>query len=325
MRLAAASLGLSVALTVSLSASLAFAQIYPAKPIRLINPLGSGGTAEVLARTIAKQLGEQLGQQVIVETRAGAAGLIGAELVAKSPPDGYTLLYGVTGANTIVPAVQKKMPYDPVKDLVGISILFSGPMVLIVHPSLEVRSVRDLVEIAKAKPGALTYASGGNGSMAHLSTEVFKSIAAIDLVHVPYKGGGAAVPDLIGGVVNLMIETGPNAIALARSGKVRAIAVTTPNRSPSSPELPTFAEQGYPGVALVSWGGLFAPGGTPQAILDRLAEECAKAARNLGYREQVARLQMEAVNSTPEAFQKFVREEIAKWTDAVQKSGMKVD
>ena len=196
----------------SLSQAQGNAAAWPNKPIRLINPLGTGGTAEVLARHAAKMLSDGLGQPIIVETKAGAAGTIGADYVAKSAADGYTLLYGVTGANVIAPAIYRKLPYDPVKDLAPISMLFSGTNYLLVHPSLGVKSLAEFIALAKSKPGSITFASAGNGSMSHLNAETLKTITGIDLVHVPYKGGGAAAPDLISGQVQMMIETGASAV-----------------------------------------------------------------------------------------------------------------
>jgi tripartite-type tricarboxylate transporter receptor subunit TctC len=314
-----------IALLLTLWTGIVLAQAYPSRPIRLINPLGTGGTAEVLARTIAKQLSEQLGQPVIVETKTGATGTIGADFVAKSPADGYTLLYGVTGTNSIAPSLYRKLPYDPEKDLAPVSILFSGPNVLLAHTSLNVGSVQDLIALARTKPGALSFASAGNGSMSHLNAELLKLQAGVDLLHVPYKGGGAAAADLMSGQVSLMIETGGGVMQLVRSGKLRALAVTTPQRSAQLPEVPTFAEAGFPGMTSVVWGGLFAPGGTPRPILDRLAEECAKAARNPAYRDLVATLNNNAVSSGPDDFRAFVQNEIVRYREAVQKSGMKID
>ena len=314
------------ALIAALTSGGAFAQSYPSKPIRLVNPLGSGGTAEALARTIAKALSDGLGQPVVVETRAGAAGTIGADAVAKATPDGYTLLYGVTGTNSIAPSLYRgKLPYDPDRDLAPISITFSGPNVLVVSNSLNVKSVQELVALAKAKPGSLSFASAGSGSMSHLNGELLRQQAGIELLHVPYKGGGAAAPDLMSGQVQMMIETSAGVPALIRSGKLRALAVTSPQRSAQMPDVPNFVELGFPRMVSTVWGGLFAPGATPRAILDRIAEECARAARNPDYRALVATLYNEAVSSTPDEFRAFVREEAARYAELVRASGMKVE
>jgi len=309
----------------SLSQAQGNAAAWPNKPIRLINPLGTGGTAEVLARHAAKMLSDGLGQPIIVETKAGAAGTIGADYVAKSAADGYTLLYGVTGANVIAPAIYRKLPYDPVKDLAPISMLFSGTNYLLVHPSLGVKSLAEFIALAKSKPGSITFASAGNGSMSHLNAETLKTITGIDLVHVPYKGGGAAAPDLISGQVQMMIETGASAVSFIRTGRLQALAVTTPKRSASAPDIPTFSELGYSGMTTVVWGGLFAPGGTPRPILDRVAAEVAKAMNNSAYREALAQLSNEPAAMTPDEFRSFTLAEMARYADAVKRSGMKID
>jgi tripartite-type tricarboxylate transporter receptor subunit TctC len=304
---------------------LASAQPYPSKPIKLINPLGAGGTAEALARTLARQLTEQLGQPVVVETRSGAAGTIGAEFVAKSAPDGYTILYGVTGTNSIAPSLYAKLGYDSEKDLEPISITFTGPNVLIVNMGLNLNSLEALIAHARSKPGELTFASAGSGSMSHLNGELFKGQAKLDIVHVPYKGGGAAVPDLLSGRVAMMIETGGGVPALLRSGKVKALAVTTKTRVAQLPDVPTFTEFGFPGMSSVVWGGLFAPTGTPRAIIEKLAEECARAARSQSYRDQVAALANDAASMPPDQFKAFVRDEIVKYADVIRRSGMKAE
>jgi tripartite-type tricarboxylate transporter receptor subunit TctC len=301
------------------------AAAWPNKPIRLINPLGTGGTAEVLARHAAKMLSDGLGQPIIVETKSGAAGTIGADYVAKAAPDGYTLLYGVTGANVIAPAIYRKLPYDPVKDLAPISMLFSGTNYLLVHPSLGVKSLAEFIALAKSRPGSITFASAGSGSMSHLNAETLKTITGIDLVHVPYKGGGAAAPDLISGQVQMMIETGASAVSFIRSGRLQALAVTTAKRSPSAPDVPSFSELGYPGMTTVVWGGLFAPGATPRPILDRVAAEVAKAMNNSAYREALAQLSNEPAAMNPDEFRSFTLAEMARYADAVKRSGMKLD
>jgi tripartite-type tricarboxylate transporter receptor subunit TctC len=298
------------------------AQQYPSRPIRLINPLGTGGTAEALARTLAKGISDNIGQTVVVETRAGAAGTIGADYVAKSPPDGYTLLYGVTGANSIAPSLYKKLPYDPEKDLAPVSIAFAGPNVLLVNNAANVNSVQDLIALAKAKPGAISFASAGNGSMSHLNGEMLKAQTGADMLHVPYKGGGAAAPDLLSGRVHMMIETGGSVMQLIRSGKVKALAVTSSGRFPQLPDVPTFVELGFPRMVSLVWGGVFAPGGTPRPILDRVSEAVARAAKDPAYRETVAGLSNDAVSMTPEEFRGFVHEEIVKYGELVRALGL---
>ncbi len=314
-----------VAAALLASLGIAQAQTYPVKPLRLINPLGTGGTAEALSRLLARGLSDGLGQPVVVESMSGAAGTVGVNYVTKAAPDGYTLLYGVTGANSIAPSIYRKLPYDTERDLAPISITFSGPNILLAHVSLNVSTVLQLVAMAKAKPGQLAFASAGNGSMSHLNGELFKGQAGIDLLHVPYKGGGAAVPDLLSGRVQAMIETSGGVVQLLKSGKLRALAVTSTQRSPLLPDVPTFAEAGYPQMVSTVWGGLFAPAGTPRPILDRVSFAAARAAKDTAYREQIAALYNEAVSSTPDQFRAFVSAEIAKYADAVRRSGMQVE
>lgn len=302
-----------------------FAQTYPVKPLRLINPLGTGGTAEALSRLLAKGLSDGLGQPVVLESMSGAAGTVGVAYVTRATPDGYTLLYGVTGANSIAPSIYAKLPYDPEKDLAPISIAFSGPNVLLVNTTLEVNSVQQLVAMARSKPGALAFASAGNGSMSHLNGELLKAQAGIDMLHVPYKGGGAAVPDLLSGRVQTMIETGGGVMQLLKSGKLRALAVTGSQRSALLPEIPTFVESGFPQMVSTVWGGVFAPAGTPRAVLERVSEAAARAAKDTAHREQVATLYNEAVSSTPDEFRAFVNAETAKYAEAVRRSGMKIE
>ena len=310
------------------SLSVAYAQpansSYPNRPIKLINPLGTGGTAETLARTAGRALTDQLGQPVIVETKTGAAGTIGADFVAKSLPDGYTLLYGVTGTNTIAPSLYK-LPYDPVKDLIPVTIAFAGPNVLLVNQGLEVNSLQDLIALAKAKPGQLSFASAGNGSMSHLNGELLKQYAGIDILHVPYKGGGAAVPDLLSGRVSMMIETSSGVMPLIRTVKVKALAVTSRQRTPQLPDIPTFQELGYPGIYSLVWGGLFAPAGTPKPILDKISEAIQKQSKDAAYREVVNNLNNEALSMTPEEFRVYVNDDMKKYGDIIKKINLKLE
>jgi tripartite-type tricarboxylate transporter receptor subunit TctC len=297
---------------------------YPNKPIRLINPLGTGGTAEALARTAAKALSDQLGQAVVVETKTGAAGTIGADYVAKSTPDGYTLLYGVTGTNTIAPALYK-LPYDPIKDLTPITIAFAGPNVLLVNQTLGINSLKDLIALAKAKPNQLSFASAGNGSMSHLNGELLKQYANIDLLHVPYKGGGAAMPDLLSGRVSLMIETSSGVMPLLRTGRVKALAVSSLQRSPLLPDVPTFAELGFPGIYSVVWGGLFAPAGTPKVILEKIHNAIVQENKDPAYKEMVTTMNNEAVSLSPDEFRLYVNEDLKKYSEIVKRINLKLD
>jgi tripartite-type tricarboxylate transporter receptor subunit TctC len=309
----------------SLACSEAMAQTYPAKPIRLIVTFAAGGSSDALARGLAKQLGDQMGVSVVVENRPGAGGNIGAEVVAKGQGDGYLLLFGTIGTHGIGPALYKQLPFDPIKDFAPISLLHLLPNVLIVTNELPVNSVRELIDYAKANPGRVSFASAGNGSVSHLAGELFKMQTRTDLIHIPYKGGGAAMPDVISGRVSIMFETVTNALAAARGGRVRALAVTGINRWKQAPELPTIAESGVPGYRVDSWTGLLAPAAVPQPVVDRLNAEAVKAAQNPAYREQMSALGVEAVSSTPEEFRAFIVEEVAKWRQAIQLSGAKID
>ncbi len=303
----------------------AAAQSYPAKPIRLVVTFPAGGSSDALARGVAKQLGEQMGANVVVENRPGAGGNIGSEAVAKSAGDGYTVLFGTIGTHGIGPALYSRLPFDPIKDFAPISLLHLLPNVLIVNNDLPVRSVKELIAYAKANPGKVSFGSAGNGSVSHLAGELFKMQTGTQLVHVPYKGGSAAMPDLMAGRISAMFETSTNALAAARGGRVRALAVTGIERWKQAPELPTIAEAGVPGYRVDSWTGLLAPASTPQAIVERLNAECVKAAKNPAYREQMAALGVEAVRSTPEEFRAFIVEEVAKWRKAIELSGAKID
>jgi tripartite-type tricarboxylate transporter receptor subunit TctC len=279
----------------------------------------------VLARAVAKAMSEGLGQQMVIENRAGAGGHIGAEAVARSAPDGYTLLFGTNGTLAIGPALFTNLKYDPVKELAPVGMLHKLSSVLIVHPSVPANNLRELIAYAKSKPGALTFASAGNGSVSHLSGELLKAAAGIDLVHVPYKGGGAATADLLSGRVSMMLETIPNALPPVRTGKMKALGVTTRTRSSAAPDLPTFAESGLPGFDVASWTGLFAPAGTPPAVLERLNRETLRITKDPAYLEQLKTMGTDAAASTPEALGKFMREDIARWTEAVKRSGAKVE
>ena len=301
------------------------AQGYPDKPIRFIVGFAAGGSSDVLARAVGKAMSDGLGQPMVVENRPGASGHIAAEAVARAAPDGYTLFFGTNGTLAIGPALFTSLKYDPLKDLAPVGMLHRLSSVLVVHPSVPANNLRELIAYAKGKPGELTFASAGNGSVSHLSGELLKAAANVDLVHVPYKGGGAATPDLLAGRVSMMLETIPNALPPVRNGKLKALGVTTAVRSAAAPDLPTFAESGLPGFDVASWTGLFAPAGTPQAIVERLNRETVRIARDAAYLEQLKTMGTDGVSSKPEALAKFMREDIARWTDAVKRSGAKVE
>jgi tripartite-type tricarboxylate transporter receptor subunit TctC len=310
---------LAIALTPALP------QTYPAKPIRLLVPFVAGGSSDALARGVAKQLGDQLGVSVVVENRPGAGGTIAANAVAKDSPDGHVLLFATIGSHGISPALYKNLPYHSVNDFAAITLLHRLPNVLIVNSDLPVHSVSDLIAHARANPGKLTFASAGNGSVSHLAGELFKAATGIEILHVPYKGGGAAMPDVISGRVSMMFETSTLALNTARTGKVRAIAVTSKTRWPAASNLPTIAESGVPNYQVDSWTGLLAPAATPRPVVERLNAEMVKAARDASYRDLMQKLGVEAISSTPEEFRAFMQAEIEKWSRAVEASGAKVD
>lgn len=301
------------------------AQDYPQLPVRLVVTFAAGGSSDVLARAVAKAMSEGLGQTVVIENRPGAGGSIGTEAVARAAPDGYTVLFGTIGTHGIGPALHKNLRYDPVKDFAPVGLLHKLPNVLIIHPSIPANNLRELIDYARSRPGQLTFASAGNGSVSHLTGELLKAAANIDIVHVPYRGGGAAMPDLISGRVSMMLETIPNALQAARAGSVRLLGVTTPVRSAAAPDLPTFAESGLKGFDVSSWTGLFVPAGTPASIVERLNAETIRIIKDPAYLEQLKKMGTDAATSTPEEFDVFVQQEIAKWTAVVKSSGVRIE
>ena len=303
----------------------AAAQTYPQKPIRLVVGVPAGGTTDVVARLVGQKLGEQLSQQVVVENRGGAGGNIGAELVAKAPPDGYTLFLATIGTMTINPSLYTKMPFDTLRDFAAISQLTSMPQLLVVHPSVPVRSVKELIAYAKARPGQLNFASGGSGTAIHLAGELFKTMAGVEMVHVAYKGGGPAMTDLIGGQVSLMFDQILTALPHVQSGKLRGLAVTTEKRSPAAPQIPTIAEAALPGYAVTTWHGLLAPAGTSREIVNRLSTEAARALQSPDIRDRFAAQGVDPVSSTPEQFAAMMKAELDKWRKVIAASGTKID
>ena len=300
------------------------AQPYPAKPIRVIVAFAPSGIADFAARSVSQKLSESLGVPVIVENRPGAGGITGAEVVAKSPPDGYTLL--VTSiSHTINPSVRKNLPFDAVRDFAPVTLITDAPNFLVVHPSLPVKSVKELIALARGRPGQITYASSGAGTSTHLSGELFKSLARIDIVHVPYKGGGPAVIDLVGGHVQMMFSTLPSVLQQVRAGKLRGLAVTGARRFPAAQEFPTMIEAGVAGFEVSGWSGMFAPAGAPREAVSRLAAEIGKILRAPELKERFLVQGAEPVGNTPEEFAAFVLSEIAKWKKVVAASGMQAD
>ena len=303
----------------------AWAQSYPAKPIRFIVPFPPGGSADILARAIGQKAGEGLGQSLVVENRPGAGTAIGAEALAKSPADGYAVMIGTVSSHAINPALNPKLTYDPVKDFTPISLVASIPFAMIVHPSVPAKSVSEFISLAKSKPGSLNYSSAGNGTSNHLAGELLKSMAGIDIVHIPYKGSAPALNDLVAGQVSLMFDLVLTAAPHVKSGAVRGLAVTGARRSSALPELPTVAESGVPGYEVSAWFGIFAPAGVPQPVVQRLNAEFVKALQQPELRQRLASQGAEPLTSTPEEFAAYLRSEIAKWAKVVKDSGMKVD
>jgi tripartite-type tricarboxylate transporter receptor subunit TctC len=306
---------------VGFAVSLADAQTYPVKPVRIISPYSPGGLGDLLPRAVAMGLVESLGQQVIVENRPGASQIIGMQVAAKSPPDGYTLVFGSVTSLAINPSAHKNLPYDPLRDFAPVALCVTTPLYLVVHPSLPVKSVKDLVALAKSQPGKLTFASGGNGSSNHLAGELFKSLARVDLLHVPYKGAGPAMIDVMAGHVALMF--GAAGLAEAKAGKVRVLGVTSAKRSGTAPELPTLNESGVPGYEATIWFGVLAPAGTPGAIVTRLSQDIGKVLAQTRLREQFNTLDI--TPSTPDGFSGLIKREIPKWRKVIEGAKIAMD
>ena len=304
-------------------ATVASAQSYPNRTIRLVVPFPAAGTTDILARAAAQKLTEAFGQSVVVDNRPGAAGNIGSDLVAKSAPDGYTLLMGTVGTHAINPSLYSKMPYDHVKDFVPVVLVAGVPNVLVVNPALPVNSVADLIKLAKDKPGQINFASSGSGTSIHLSGELFKTMAGVDITHVPYKGSSPALIDLIGGQVQIMFDNLPSALPQIKAGKLRAIAVTSLKRAPVLPDVPTISESGLPGFEASSWFGVLAPAGTPAPIVARINAEVNKWLQSAEAREKLLSQGAEAAGGTPEHFGALIKKDIELWRKVVQKAGVK--
>jgi tripartite-type tricarboxylate transporter receptor subunit TctC len=311
-------------LVLTLAATGAVAQSYPAKPIRLIIPAGPGGGVDTVARAIGQKLTEALGQPVVYDNRPGAGTMIGSELTAKSPPDGYTVLM-VTNSHAINASLYRNLKYDPVKDFSEVTLAVNSPYLMLLHPSVPAKTVQDVIALAKRRPGDLLYGSAGNGSATHLAGALFTSMAGVKMVHVPYKGGGPAVTDLAGGHVQLMFNNLISMLGLVRAGKLRAIAVTSLARLPVVPELPTVSESGLKGYDAGAWYGMLVPARTPPEIVARLHREVVAILKNRDLKSRFEAEGAEVVANTPEEFAAAMRAEITKWAKVVAAVGMQVD
>lgn len=301
------------------------ADTYPARPIRFIVPNGYGGTTDLVARSIAQKMSEALGQQIVVDNRPGSGGIVGTETVARSPADGYTLLMGTIGNLAISPHLYKKLAYDPLRDFAAVTQLAASAYVLVVHPSVPAQSVREFVALAKAKPGAMNYASAGSGTGSHLTMELFKTVTGADVVHVPYRGGTAGLTEVLGGHVQTCFNGIPSTLPHLRTQKLRPLAVTTAKRAAALPDVPTVAEAGYAAAEATSWTALVVPAGTAREIVAKLHQEAVKALSLPDVRERLKLDGAEPVGGTPDEFTAYLKQELVKWRDVVKRSGARAD
>ncbi|MCC7483424.1 MAG: tripartite tricarboxylate transporter substrate binding protein [Burkholderiales bacterium] len=306
-------------------ASCGLAEPYPGRPVRMIVPFPPGGSTDIMARMVAQKLADRLGEQVIVDNRGGAGGTIGMNLAARAAPDGHTLMMSTSITHTVGVSLYRKLPYNVLTDFAPITLAASVPLLLVVNPSVPAKSVKDLVALARAKPGELHYASPGNGTSGHLAAEMFKSMANVDIVHVPYKGGGPAMVDLIAGQVQMLILSAMATLPHVKTGKLRALALTSLTRSPNLPHIPTVSESGLPGYEVVLWYGLFAPARTPAAVIARLNKEVVGIMQSPEMRERLAGEAGQPVGNTPQQFQEIVRTDVAKWAKVVREAGIRVE
>jgi tripartite-type tricarboxylate transporter receptor subunit TctC len=318
-------LSLAAALAVSTPQAVAAADAYPSKPIRFVVAFPPGGGTDIIARSIAQKLAERLAQQVVVDNRPGAGGNIGTDIVAKSAPDGYTLLMGSAGPLAINASLFASMPFDPVRDLAPVTLAASTPNVLVVHPSVRATTVKELIALAKERPGEINFASSGHGTPAHLAGELFDSMAGVKMIHVPYKGAAPALADLLGGQVQIMFSTMPPALPHVKDGKLRALAVTSAKRSPAMPELPTVDEAALHGFEANTWHGVLVPAGTPPPIIARLNREIVAILHLPDVVERLSGQGAEPVGGTPEEFAAYIKSETLKWAKVVRESGAKAE
>ncbi|WP_353235432.1 tripartite tricarboxylate transporter substrate binding protein [Diaphorobacter ruginosibacter] len=298
---------------------------YPGKPVRIIVPYPAGGTTDIIARIAANQLTERLKQSFIVENKAGASGAIGSLAVAQAAPDGYTLVMATASSHGINSALQKNLPYDAVKDFAPITVVANTPNIIIANPGVPVKNLKELIALAKSEPGKLNFGSTSAGGSPHMSAELLKMMAGIDMTHVPYKGAAPMLTDLIGGQVQIGFDNLPSSIGFVKSGKVRALAVTTARRWPGAPDIPTVAESGVPGYEVSGWFGLLAPAGTPREILDKIQSTIAEAVKSPDVAKQLNDLGAEPVANKPDVFAQEIRDDVEKWRKVVQTTGVKLD
>jgi len=298
---------------------------FPRKPVRMIVPFPPGGGTDILARPIAQKLTERWGQQVIVDNRSGAGGTLGTDLAAKSPPDGYSFILGTNGTHGINQSLYRSLPYNTLKDFTPITMVAIAPNILVVHPSVPAKSVKDLIALAKAKPGQLNYASPGNGTPPHLAAEIFKGMTVVNITHIPYKGAGPAVVDLIGGQVQVMFANAPVVLPHIKAGKLRALGTTSAKRLSVLADFPTIAESGVPGYEADTWYGMFAPSGMPPALLNKINADLVKVLTLPEIKELFASQGAEVTVNTPEQFAKIVRAEVEKWAKVIKQTGIHAD
>jgi tripartite-type tricarboxylate transporter receptor subunit TctC len=317
--------GLAVAAAMAVAPFASAAAAYPNKTITIIVPFAAGGTTDILARVVGQALGKELGQAVVIDNRAGAGGNVGAQLAARAAPDGYTLFMGTVGTHAINQSLYKKLPFDPIKDFAPLTRVAMVPNVLVTNPGKPFKTVTELVAYAKAHPGKVNFGSSGSGSSIHLSGELFKTMAKVDMVHVPYKGSAPAETDLLGGQIDIMFDNMPAAIESIRAGRLRPLAVTTAKRSPELPNVPTIAEAGVPGYEATSWFGMFAPAATPAPIVAQLNTALVKVLADPEVKKKLAQQGAEPVSEKPEQFAAFIASETAKWSKVVKASGATAD
>jgi len=295
---------------------------FPAKPVRIIVPFAPGGPTDIVARTVGQQLTLALGQPVVVDNRPGAGGVVGADLAAKSAADGYTLLLCSTGAMAINPGLLTSMPYDPVRDLAPITLVVTIPYLLLVNPAYPAQSVKELLALTRARPGQLNYGSAGTGTTSHLAMELFRSMAGIQVTHVPYKGSAPAATDLVGGQLQLLFDAPPSSLPIVRSGRLRALGISTLRRTPLLPDMPTIHEAGVPGYEVLTWSGICAPAGTPKAVVARLNEAIVQGVTSRETRDRFAAIGADVVANSPDEYRKFILAELAKWSRVIREAGV---